>query len=132
MKCDPASAEGTALAKWRNLVRKLGNALERAECKKLKKELGWTEMKKLMTPEFCLAEELHRMGKTTRREVTSSKVFNLNKLCVYGTIKLCGNKSCKLRMKGFLKGIRESGRTFKVGTVVVRATTRITHANLRE
>ncbi|GKE59553.1 putative reverse transcriptase domain-containing protein [Tanacetum coccineum] len=34
-------------------------------------------------------------------------------------------------MKGFLKEIRESRRTFKVGTVVVRATTRITHANLR-
>ncbi|GKG07897.1 hypothetical protein Tco_0333729, partial [Tanacetum coccineum] len=32
-------------------------------------------------------------------------------------------------MKGFLKKISESGRTFKVGTIVVRATTRITHAN---
>nr|GEV74011.1 hypothetical protein [Tanacetum cinerariifolium] len=85
------------------LVRKLGNAEERAECKKLKKKLeeargfvfeerpneaidisvkdeenpsseprgfprldvanqmGWTKMKKLMTSEFCLAEELQRM-----------------------------------------------------------------------
>nr|GEU56734.1 reverse transcriptase domain-containing protein [Tanacetum cinerariifolium] len=78
-------------AAMENLVRKLGNAKERAKCKKLKKELeeargvmfeerpndaidvsvedeenvanqmGWTKMKKLMTAEFCPVEELQRI-----------------------------------------------------------------------
>ncbi|GJS78986.1 putative reverse transcriptase domain-containing protein [Tanacetum coccineum] len=73
--------EGTAAME--NLVRKLGNALERAECKKLKKELGWTEMKKLMTPEFCLAEELHRM----ENELWNLKVEEYNMVAYTQTFK---------------------------------------------
>ncbi|GJR07547.1 reverse transcriptase domain-containing protein [Tanacetum coccineum] len=108
-------------------------------------QMGWTEMKKLMTMEFCLAEELQRMENelwnlkvTEYNMVAYTQIFNeLALMCP----RMVEPKSVKINgyirglsnnikgMKGFLKEISGNRRTFKVGTLVVRETTRITHAS---
>ncbi|GJU89925.1 putative reverse transcriptase domain-containing protein [Tanacetum coccineum] len=53
MKCNPDNFRGPALTWWNSKVAILG--LDVAN------QMGWTEMKKLMTSEFCPVEELQRM-----------------------------------------------------------------------
>ncbi|GJZ78786.1 putative reverse transcriptase domain-containing protein, partial [Tanacetum coccineum] len=74
-----ATLRGPALTWWNSKVTILG--LDVAN------QIGWTEMKKLMTMEFCPTEELQRMENElwnlkvkeyNMGEVTSSKPTNLN------------------------------------------------------
>ncbi|GKC48239.1 hypothetical protein Tco_1065961 [Tanacetum coccineum] len=100
-------------------------------------------MKKLMTSEFCPAKEWQRMenelwnqkpesvkidsyirglSDNIKGEVTSSKPTNLNE-AVPMAHKLMEQK-LQARNEKILKGNKRKWRTFKVGTVVVRVTTR--------
>nr|GEY78533.1 putative reverse transcriptase domain-containing protein [Tanacetum cinerariifolium] len=73
-------------------------------------QMPWTEMKQLITVEFCPIEEVQRM----EHELWNSKV----------------KENRKLEMKAFWKERSESGRTIKVEIVVVRAIIKTTHAKL--
>ncbi|GJR04455.1 putative reverse transcriptase domain-containing protein [Tanacetum coccineum] len=89
-------------------------------------QMGWTEMKKLMTPEFCLAEELHRM----ENELWNLKVkeYNMvaytqrfNELALMcprmvepETVRMAHKlmeQKLQARNEGFLEGNSGSGRT---------------------
>ncbi|GKB72372.1 putative reverse transcriptase domain-containing protein [Tanacetum coccineum] len=168
MKCNPdncvedkkvefsaATLRGLALTWWNSKVAILG--LDVAN------QMGWTKMKKLMTAEFCPAEELQRMenelwnlkvkeynmvsytqrfnelfficprmvkpesmkidayirglSDNIKGEVTSSRPTNLNDV-VRMAYKLMEQK-LQARNERILEGISKSGRTFKVGIVVV-------------
>ncbi|GKA10986.1 putative reverse transcriptase domain-containing protein [Tanacetum coccineum] len=66
-----ATLRGPALTWWNSKVAILG--LDVAN------QMGWTEMKKLMTTEFCLAKELISVD-NIKGEVTSSRPTNLNEV----------------------------------------------------
>ncbi|GKC25252.1 putative reverse transcriptase domain-containing protein [Tanacetum coccineum] len=134
VKFAAATLRGPALTWWNSKVAILG--LDVAN------QIGWTEMKKLMTSEFCHAEELERMmvepesvkidayiqGLTDniKGEVTSSKPTNLNE-AVCMAYKLMEQK-LEARNERILEGNKRKWENFQSGA---RATTRITHANLR-
>nr|GEW08431.1 hypothetical protein [Tanacetum cinerariifolium] len=120
VKFAAATLRGPALTWWNSTFAILG--LDVAN------QMGWTEMKKLMTAKFCPAEELQRMENelwNLKGEVTSSKPTNLNE-AVRVAHKLM-EKSYKLAMKGSLKEISKRKRTFQVGTIVCHKCGKIGH-----
>nr|GEV20781.1 putative reverse transcriptase domain-containing protein [Tanacetum cinerariifolium] len=123
-----ATLRGPALTWWNSKVTILG--LDVAN------QMGWTEMKKLMTTEFCPADELQRMenemvepksakieayirglSDNIKGEVTSSKPTNLNE-AVRMAHKLMEQK-LQARNERILERNKRSRRTSKVRTVVV-------------
>ncbi|GJV19661.1 putative reverse transcriptase domain-containing protein, partial [Tanacetum coccineum] len=126
VKFAAATLEGPALTWWKTKVATMG--LETVN------QMPWTEMKKLVTMEFCLIEEVQRIehelwnlksevdayirGLTDniKGEVTSSNPANLNE-AVRMAHKLMEQKS-QARDERIWKGRSESGRAFKVEIVV--------------
>ncbi|GKB28523.1 putative reverse transcriptase domain-containing protein [Tanacetum coccineum] len=98
-----ATLQAPALTWWNAKIATLG--LETAN------QMPWTEMKQLMTAEFC--------------EVTSSKPANLNK-----AMRMAHSRKRKLERKEFWKEKSKSRKALKVGIVVVEAIIGITHARL--
>ncbi|GKA56491.1 putative reverse transcriptase domain-containing protein [Tanacetum coccineum] len=91
VKFAATTLQGPTLTWWNAKVATMG--LETVN------QMPWTEMKQLMTMEFCLIEELQIM----EHEMWNLKVKEYN----------------ILEMKEFWKERSKSGRTFKVGIVVV-------------
>nr|GEU58758.1 retrovirus-related Pol polyprotein from transposon TNT 1-94 [Tanacetum cinerariifolium] len=129
VKFAAATQEGLALTWWKTKVATIG--LE------IVNQMPWTEMKQLMTSEFCPIEEVERMehelwnlkvmehdvdayirGLTDniKGEVTSSKPVDLNE-AVRVAHKLMKQKS-QARDARILEGKKQSERAFKVETVV--------------
>ncbi|GKD57603.1 putative reverse transcriptase domain-containing protein [Tanacetum coccineum] len=134
-----ATLQGHALTWWNTQVATLG--LENVN------RTSWTEMKKLMTEEFCQREEIQRM----EQELWNLKVkdYNIsaythrfNELALLGPTmvepkskkieayisglseNIKGIKGFKLELKGKLIGKRGSGKTSKVETTTITTTTR--------
>ncbi|GJY82142.1 putative reverse transcriptase domain-containing protein [Tanacetum coccineum] len=136
MKCNPdnfcdkkvkfavATLRGPALTWWNSKVVILG--LDVAN------QIGWTEMKKLMTAEFCPAEELQRMenemvepesvkvdayirglSDNIQGEVTSSRPANLNE-AVRMAHKLMKQKA-QARNERIIKGNKRKWENFQSG-----------------
>nr|GEW55445.1 hypothetical protein [Tanacetum cinerariifolium] len=137
VKFSAATQEGLALTWWKTKVATMG--LETVN------QMPWTEMKQLMTSEFCPIEEVERIehelwnlkvmeydvdayirGLTDniKGEVTSSKPADLNE-AVRVAHKLMKQKS-QARDARILEGKKQSERAFKVEIVVVRETKGIT------
>ncbi|GJY98172.1 putative reverse transcriptase domain-containing protein [Tanacetum coccineum] len=90
-------------------------------------QMPWTEMKQLMTTEFCPIEEVQRM----EHELWNLKVKEYNIVAYtqrFNELALMCPRM--LGVKEFWKERSKSGRTIKVGIVVVRAIIRTTHAKL--
>ncbi|GJX76392.1 putative reverse transcriptase domain-containing protein [Tanacetum coccineum] len=94
VKFTAATLEGPALTWWKTKVATMG--LETVN------QMPWTEMKQLMTVEFCLIEEIQRMENriifcewedNIKGEVTSSKPADLNE-AVRMAHKLMEQKKC--------------------------------------
>ncbi|GJX76252.1 putative reverse transcriptase domain-containing protein [Tanacetum coccineum] len=103
-----ATLRGPALTWWNSKVAILG--LDVAN------QMGWTEMKKLMTAEFCPVEELQRMENelwNLKGEVTSSKPANLNE-AVCMAHKLMEQK-LQARNKRILEGNKQKWENFQSG-----------------
>ncbi|GJY33884.1 putative reverse transcriptase domain-containing protein [Tanacetum coccineum] len=99
VKFAAATLRGPALTWWNSKVTILG--LDVAN------QMGWTEMKKLMTMEFCLAEELQRMENelwnlkvTEYNMVAYTQIFNeLALMCP----RMVEPKSVKIN--GYIRGL---------------------------
>ncbi|GKG18087.1 hypothetical protein Tco_0372385 [Tanacetum coccineum] len=65
MKCNPTAFHGTEgaveLLRWFKKTKSVFGINECAEGKKTVNQMPWTEMKQLMTAEFCPIEEVQRM-----------------------------------------------------------------------
>ncbi|GJZ67425.1 putative reverse transcriptase domain-containing protein [Tanacetum coccineum] len=96
----PATLEGPAFDLGKTKVATMG--LETMN------QMPWTEMKQLMTAEFCSIEEVQRM----EHELWSLKVREYDVVAYT-------QRNHKLEMQGFWKEISESGRAIKVEIVVV-------------
>ncbi|GJW11345.1 putative reverse transcriptase domain-containing protein [Tanacetum coccineum] len=70
VKFAAATLEGPALTWWKTKVATMG--LDTVN------QMPWTEMKQLMTAEFCLIEEIQRLTDNIKGEVTSFKPADLN------------------------------------------------------
>ncbi|GKA28143.1 putative reverse transcriptase domain-containing protein [Tanacetum coccineum] len=108
VKFAATTLRGPALTWWNSKVSILG--LDAAN------QMGWTEMKKLMTTEFCLAEELQRMKNelwNLKGEVTSSKPTNLNE-AVRMAHKLMEQK-LQARNERILEGNKRKWENFQSG-----------------
>ncbi|GJT60710.1 putative reverse transcriptase domain-containing protein [Tanacetum coccineum] len=81
MKCNPAAFRGVEGAvKLRRWFKKTESVFEISECaEETVNQMHWTEMKQLMTAEFCPIEEIQRLTDNIKGEVTSSKTADLNK-----------------------------------------------------
>nr|GEV04946.1 putative reverse transcriptase domain-containing protein [Tanacetum cinerariifolium] len=117
VKFDAATLEGPALTWWKTKVATTG--LETVN------QMPWTEMKQLMTVEFCPKEEVQRMEhelwnlKVKEYDVVAyTQRFNeLALMCP----RMVEPENRKLEMQGFSKERSKSVRAFKVEIVVVRA-----------
>ncbi|GJR60538.1 putative reverse transcriptase domain-containing protein [Tanacetum coccineum] len=137
MKCNPTVFHGTEgvvkLQRWFERTKSVFGISECAEGRKTMNQMPWTEMKQLMTTEFCLIEELQRMEHelmvelervkvdtyiwglidNIKGEVTSSKPANLNE-AVCMAYKLMEQKS-QARDEKILEGKKKKWESFKSG-----------------
>ncbi|GJR65787.1 putative reverse transcriptase domain-containing protein [Tanacetum coccineum] len=111
-----ATLEGPALTWWKTKVATIG--LE------IVNQMPWTEMKQLMTAEFCLIEE--GLMDNIKGEVTSSKPADLNEV-LRMAYKLIEQKS-QVRDTRILEGKKQKWENIQI--VVVRAIKGITLVNL--
>ncbi|GKB49217.1 putative reverse transcriptase domain-containing protein [Tanacetum coccineum] len=100
--------QGPALTWWNSKIATMG--LETVN------QMPWTEMKQLMTAEFCPIEEIQRMEHelwNLKGEVTSSRPTNLNE-AVHMTHKLMEQKS-QARDERILEGKKRKWENFQSG-----------------
>ncbi|GKA79943.1 putative reverse transcriptase domain-containing protein [Tanacetum coccineum] len=137
MKCNPIAFHDTEgaieLLRWFKKTESVFEISECAEGKKTVNQMPWTEMKQLMTTEFCPIEEVQRMehelmvepervkvdayirGLTNniKGEVASSKPVNLNE-AMHMAYKLMEQKS-QARDKKNLEGKKRKWESFQSG-----------------
>nr|GEV41981.1 putative reverse transcriptase domain-containing protein [Tanacetum cinerariifolium] len=111
MKCNPTAFHGHALTWWNAKVATMG--LETVN------QMPWTEMKQLMTAEFCKIED--GLTDNIEGEVTSSKPANLNEV-VHMAYKLLEPKS-QAKDERILEGKKRKWESFQSGNISVMVTT---------